>query len=80
MEIEFFWNIFSLERLFALRNFVCRSLKEKKCEPLEIAARFKASSVFALSDAGIVDSNPTQGIDVWCAYAFILCFCCPAFR
>jgi hypothetical protein len=38
-----------------------------------------ARSVFARSDAGIVGSNPTQGMDVWCVYAFILC-CCPVFR
>jgi hypothetical protein len=25
--------------------------------------------VFARSDAGIVGSNPTQGMDVWCVYA-----------
>jgi hypothetical protein len=24
--------------------------------------------------------NPTQGTDVWCVYAFILCLCCPVFR
>jgi hypothetical protein len=27
-----------------------------------------------------VDSNPTEGIDIWCVYAFILCLCCPVFR
>jgi hypothetical protein len=32
------------------------------------------------SDAAIVGSNPTQGMDVWCVYAFILCLCCPEFR
>jgi hypothetical protein len=36
--------------------------------------------VFARSDAGIVGSNPTQDMDVWCVYAFILCLCCPVFR
>jgi hypothetical protein len=30
-------------------------------------------TVCARSDAGIVGSNPTQGMDVWCMYAFILC-------
>jgi hypothetical protein len=34
-----------------------------------VAARSKAWIVFALSNAGIVDSNPTQGMDV---SAFIL--------
>jgi hypothetical protein len=38
-----------------------------------MATRSKAWNVFARSDAGIVDSNPTQGMDVWCVYAFILC-------
>jgi hypothetical protein len=32
------------------------------------------------SVAGIVDSNPTHGMDVWCVYAFVLCLCCPVFR
>jgi hypothetical protein len=48
--------------------------------PITIAARSKAWTVFARSDAGIVGSNPTQGIDVWCVYAFILCLCCHVFR
>jgi hypothetical protein len=37
-------------------------------------------TVFARSDAGIVGSNPTQGMDVWCVCAFILCLCRPVFR
>jgi hypothetical protein len=49
-------------------------------EPVTVAVRSMACTVFARSDAGIVDSNPTQGMDVWCAYAFILCLCCPVFR
>jgi hypothetical protein len=44
-----------------------------------VAARSKAWTVFARLDAGIMDSNPTQGMDVWCVYAFILCLCCPVF-
>jgi hypothetical protein len=32
------------------------------------------------SEAGMVGSNPTQGIDVWCVCAFFLCLCCPVFR
>jgi hypothetical protein len=36
--------------------------------------------VFARSEAGIVGLNPTQGMDVWSVYVFILCLCCPVFR
>jgi hypothetical protein len=36
------------------------------------AAQSKAWTVFARTDAGIVGSNRTQGMDVWCVYAFIL--------
>jgi hypothetical protein len=42
-------------------------------EPVTVAARSKVRTVFARSDAVIVGSNPIQGIDVWCVYAFILC-------
>jgi predicted phosphoadenosine phosphosulfate sulfurtransferase len=45
-----------------------------------VAARSQAWTVFARSDAGIVGSKPTQCMDVWCVYAFILCLCCPVFR
>jgi hypothetical protein len=48
--------------------------------PVTVAARSKAWTVFVRSDAGIVDSNPIQGMDVWCVYAIILCLCCPVFR
>jgi hypothetical protein len=37
-----------------------------------VAARSKAWTVFARSDAGIVDSNPTQGMDV-CVRLFCVC-------
>jgi hypothetical protein len=47
--------------------------------PDTVAARSKARTVFVRSDAGIMGSNPTQGIDV-CVYAFILYLCCPVFR
>jgi hypothetical protein len=32
--------------------------------PVTVAERSKACNVFALSEAGIVGSNPTQGMDV----------------
>jgi hypothetical protein len=47
---------------------------------LTVAAWSTAWTVFAHLDAGIVGSNPTQGMDVWCVYVFILCLCCPVFR
>jgi hypothetical protein len=37
--------------------------------PIPVAARFKAWTVFARSNAGIVGSNPTQGMDV-CVYIY----------
>jgi hypothetical protein len=40
--------------------------------PVTVAAESKAYTVFARSDTGIVGSNPIQGMDVWCVYAFIL--------
>jgi hypothetical protein len=41
--------------------------------PITVAERSKACTVFARSEAGIVGSNPTQGMDVWYMYVFILC-------
>jgi hypothetical protein len=46
--------------------------------PVTVADQSKACTVFARSEAWIVDSNPTQGLDV--LYVFILCLCCPVFR
>jgi hypothetical protein len=43
------------------------------CPPVTVAERFEAWTVFARSDAVIVDSDPTQVMDVWCVYVFILC-------
>jgi hypothetical protein len=43
-----------------------------KLWPITVAARSEAWNVFALSDAGIVSSNPTQGMAV-CVYSvFVL--------
>jgi hypothetical protein len=36
---------------------------------ISVAARFKAWTVFARSVTGILDSNPTQGMDV-CVHLF----------
>jgi hypothetical protein len=52
----------------------------KYTEPVTVAERSKACTVFARSEAGIVCSNLIEGMDVWYVYAFILCLCCPVFR
>jgi hypothetical protein len=49
-------------------------------QPVTVAKRFKAYTVFIHSEAGIVGWNPTQGMDVWYVYVFILCLCCHMFR
>jgi hypothetical protein len=41
--------------------------------PVTVAERSKASTVFARSEAGIVGSNSTQGMDVWCMCLFCVC-------
>jgi hypothetical protein len=43
--------------------------------PVTVAERCEAYTVSASSEAGIVGSNPTQGIDVWYVYVFIACLC-----
>jgi hypothetical protein len=48
--------------------------------PVTIAERSEACTVFARSVAEIVGSNPTQGMDFWYVYVFILCLCSPVFR
>jgi hypothetical protein len=48
--------------------------------PVTVAEHFKACTVFPRLEAGIVGSNPTQGMDVSYVYVFILCLCCPVFR
>jgi hypothetical protein len=45
-----------------------------------VAEQSEACTVFVRSEAANVGSNPTQGMNVWCVYAFILCLCCPVFR
>jgi hypothetical protein len=46
--------------------------------PVTVAERSKACTVFARSEAGIVDSNPTQGMDVWCVCVCV-CACARGF-
>jgi hypothetical protein len=43
--------------------------------PVTVGKRSEVCTVFARSEAGIVCSNPTKGMDVWYVYMFILCFC-----
>jgi hypothetical protein len=38
-----------------------------------VAERSKERTVFATSEAGIVSSNPTQGMAIWYVYVCILC-------
>jgi hypothetical protein len=42
--------------------------------PVTVAERSKAWTVFARSEPGIMGSNPTQGMDVWCMCAFFCAF------
>jgi hypothetical protein len=49
--------------------------------PITVAERSKAWTVFAHSEAEILHSDPTQGMDIWCvcvyiyAYSVFLLFC-----
>jgi hypothetical protein len=40
-------------------------------QPVTVAERSKVCAVFARSEAGIVSSNPTQGMDVWCLCVYV---------
>jgi hypothetical protein len=44
--------------------------------PVTVDERSKACTVFARSEAGIVGSNPTQGMDVWCVCVCVCVFLC----
>jgi hypothetical protein len=39
--------------------------------PVKVAELSKACTVFARSEAGIVGSNPTQGMEVWCLFVYV---------
>jgi hypothetical protein len=67
------------------KNF--KGIFQKDCRLPNVCKDIAGHSSRAISDmnclrseAGIVGSNPTQGINVRCVYAFILCLCCPVFR
>jgi hypothetical protein len=45
-------------------------------KPVTVAERSKAYTVFARWEAGIMGSNPTQGMDVWCLCVCVCVFLC----
>jgi hypothetical protein len=47
------------------------SLKYLGLLPVTVAERSKACTVFARSEPGIIGSNPTQGMDVWCLFVCV---------
>jgi hypothetical protein len=48
----------------------------KMLRPITVAARSKAWTVFARSNAGIMGSNPTQGMDACVCVYFVLVLSC----
>jgi hypothetical protein len=44
-------------------------------QPVTVAERSKACTVFACSEAGIVGSNPTEVMDVLCVCVRLFCVC-----
>jgi hypothetical protein len=44
----------------------------RRSQPIAVAARSKARTVFSRSNAGIVGSNPTQGMDVCVPYTLLI--------
>jgi hypothetical protein len=48
--------------------------------PLTVAEQSKAYPIFVRSETGIMGSNPTQVMDDYYMYVFILCLCCLVFR
>jgi hypothetical protein len=67
---------------FSCLNYLSVSPLQRSCfptvwrhKPVTVAERSKGSTVFARSEAGIVGSNPTQGMDVWCLCMCLFCAC-----
>jgi hypothetical protein len=50
--------------------------KVNKFRPITVAAQSKARTVFARSNAGIVGSNPNQGMDVCVPLFFVYIVLC----
>jgi hypothetical protein len=44
-------------------------------EPVTVAQRSKECTVIARSEDGIVGSNLTQGMNVWCVCMCLFCVC-----
>jgi hypothetical protein len=61
-------------KYFLVYLVICVKLSEINEKPVTVAERSKPCTVFARSEAVIVGSNPTQGMDVWCVWAFF-CVC-----
>jgi hypothetical protein len=47
-----------------------------KRRPVRVAERSEACTVFARSEAAIMGSNPTQGMDLWCVCVCVCAFVC----
>jgi hypothetical protein len=67
-------HLHSLERYIAENVLIISEV------PVTVAERSKACIVFARSEARILGSNPTYGMNRWYVYVFILCLCCRVFR
>jgi Na+-translocating ferredoxin:NAD+ oxidoreductase RnfE subunit len=70
MSVVIMYNIFTFYMLYVLLNVYTYNIY--KALPVTVAERSKACTVFARSEAGIVGSNHTQGMNVWCLYACVL--------
>jgi hypothetical protein len=72
-ETEFqFWSFFCCERRILKHEYKLYAVRQKRYTPITVAARSEVWTVFARLNAGIVDSNPTQGRDV-CLHFFCVC-------
>jgi hypothetical protein len=67
--------IFVLKQSVKFDPTIC--FRQWQVLPIKVAARSKAGTVFARSNAEIVCSNPTQGMDVCivCVYSVFVLFC-----
>jgi hypothetical protein len=85
VHLEFALNLpFSIFHYPHARYMSCHTIalgliKLRLLEPVTVAERSKACTIFARSEAGLMGLNPTESMDVWYVYVFILCLCCPVF-
>jgi hypothetical protein len=74
--VSYCFTFMSHMSLFMSQHGVPDTFLRESCESkfilqsVMVAERSKAYADFARSEAGIMGSNPTQGMDVWC-----LCVC-----